>query len=234
MRSVLGFAEGPLFRFAIALFVLGLFQQVVIAVVGFVRARRQAGKREVRLGQVAAATFRQMNPLRYLTGARKGYTLLTLLLHVGLLVVPLFLAGHVYLLSRGLGYRWPHLRMDVADALTLLTLAAALALIVARLWNGTSRAISRLQDWLLPALIAVIFASGYAMANPQHDLLPYPATRLLHVLSADLLLLLAPFTKIVHMVALPFSQLAGEFGWRFVPGAGENVRKTLGKEGQPI
>lgn len=234
MRSLLNFAEGPLFRFAIALFVLGLLQQVVVAVVGFVRVRRQAGKREVRLGQVAAATLRQMNPLRYLTGARKGYTLLTLLMHVGLLVVPLFLAGHVYLLSKGLGYRWPHLKMGVADALTIVTLVSALLLIVARLWNDSSRAISRLQDWVLPALIAMVFASGYVMANPQYDLLPYPATRLLHVLAANLLLLLAPFTKIVHMVGLPFSQLAGDFGWRFVPGAGANVRKTLGKEGQAI
>ena len=36
------------------------------------------------------------------------------------------------------------------------------------------------------------------------------------------------------MILLPFSQLAVEMGWRFVPGAGASVKKTLGKEGQPI
>lgn len=234
MQHILSFAEGPLFRFAIALFILGLLQQVLLSVWGFVRVRRQAGKRDVRFGPLVAATLRQVNPFRYLLGPRGGYTLLTLVMHVGLLVVPIFLAGHIFLLSQGIGYRWPHLPMGVADVLTLLTLVSALLLVVARLANHTSRSISRLQDWILPLLIAAVFASGYVMVNPRFDLLPYPATRLIHVLSANLLLLLVPFTKIVHMVGLPFSQLAGEFGWRFVPGAGENVRKTLGKQGEAI
>jgi len=234
MRDVLHFAEGPLFRFAIAILVLGLLQQLFMAVVGFVLARRQAGKREVKVGAIVAATLRQLNPLRYLRGARAGYTLLTLIMHVGLILVPIFLAGHIYLLSKGLGFYWVHLPMGVADALTLITLGTVLAVILARLWNDTSRAISRLQDWVLPLLIAAIFASGYAMAHPRYDLLPYPATRMVHVLAGDLLLLLVPFTKVVHMVSLPFSQLTGEFGWRFVPGAGDQVRKTLGKEGQAV
>jgi hypothetical protein len=45
---------------------------------------------------------------------------------------------------------------------------------------------------------------------------------------------MVPFTKLAHMILLPFSQLAVEMGWRFVPGAGEKVKKTLGREGEPV
>ena len=57
---------------------------------------------------------------------------------------------------------------------------------------------------------------------------------LVHLLSAELLLILVPFSKLVHMVLFWTSQTSTELGWRFVPGAGERVRLTLGKEGEGV
>jgi nitrate reductase gamma subunit len=234
METVLQWAQGPLFRLAIAIMILGLARHVVLSVTGFVRARQRASKKQLDVGEMASRTFSQANPFRYLMRTRRLYTALTMIMHAGILVVPLFLAGHIVLWEKGLGFGWPHIPMSVADWLTLITIGALVAVIVARLAHPASRSISRVQDWLLPPLLLVIFASGYLIAHPHVDFLPHPTTRLVHVLAGDVILALVPFTKLAHMILLPFSQLAVEMGWRFVPGAGKNVKKTLGKEGQPI
>ena len=49
-----------------------------------------------------------------------------------------------------------------------------------------------------------------------------------------LALLVAPFTKLVHIALMPATQYVSEVGWHFVPDAGEKVAKALGKENQPI
>lgn len=234
MKTILEFAEGPLFAFALAVLVLGLTRHVVLSVVGFFRARQRTTRKSLGVASMAVRTVRQTNPFRYVVRARGLYTLLTMATHVGLLIVPLFLVGHITLWERGLGFRWPGIPAVLADVLTLTTIGALAALIVARAAHPASRRISRFQDWLLPPLLLILFASGYVMAHPWVDVLPYPASRTIHVLAGDAILLLIPFTKLAHMILLPFSQLAVEMGWRFVPGAGAMVQRTLGKEGRPI
>jgi hypothetical protein len=72
------------------------------------------------------------------------------------------------------------------------------------------------------------------VAHPATNPLPFPATSLVHLLSAELLLVLLPFTKLAHALLFPFTQVSWELGWHFVPGAGERVRAALGKEGEPV
>ena len=57
---------------------------------------------------------------------------------------------------------------------------------------------------------------------------------LLHVYSADLIMLMIPFTKIAHCVLAPLSQTVTAVAWKFVPGAGERVAATLGYADRPI
>ncbi len=234
MQAALELAQGPLFRLAIAVMVLGMARHFALSAAGYVKARRTAGRRPIDLGEIALRTARHMSPLRHLGRTRGVYTALTMILHAGILAVPLFLAGHIVLWRRAVGFGWPYLPMQAADVLTLITVATGLAIVVGRLVHPASRAISRAQDWLLPLLVALIFASGWLVAHPAHDFLPYPTTRLVHVLAGDLVILMVPFTKLAHMILLPFSQLVSEMGWRLVPGAGAEVRRTLGKEGQKV
>jgi len=234
MQTMLQFAEGPLFRFALVVLILGLGRHVLLSVWGYLRARRAAGGKAVRFAPTLWQTVRYSNPLRYVLRTRGPYSALTALMHVGLIIVPLFLAGHIVLWDRALGLHWPGLPGRLADALTLLTIATAAAVLVARAAYAGSRRISRVQDWLFPPLIVVLFGSGFLMAHPPWDVLPYPASRLVHVLTGDLLLLLIPTTKLAHMVLLPFSRAVAEVGWRLVPGSADRVQQTLGKEGHTL
>jgi nitrate reductase gamma subunit len=234
MDTLIDFGRGPLFRFAVALALLGLARYVLLSAWGFREARRRAGDRRLALGQVVARTFVALNPARYLTRNRGFLTVLSVLFHVGVILVPIFFSGHVRLWRRGLGFGWPALPLAAADALTWLTVATGVLLVAARAWSSSSRSMSRVQDWLLTPLITLAFLSGYLLAHPGSNPLALKPVTLVHVAAGDLLLILTPFTKIAHCVLLPFSQLVNEMAWRFVPGAGHEVTRTLGKEGQPI
>lgn len=234
MEAVIEFLRGPLFRFAVAVVVLGLLRHVVLSLVGFWRARSRANDRDFKIRTVVWRTLVTLNPVRYMTGGRWFYTILSVAFHVGLILVPVFFLGHIRLWERGIGLTWPALPGSVADFLTLMTIATGFGIFLGRALFRDSRAMSRPQDWLLPPLIVVAFVTGYLLAHPGTNPMGLQFTTLVHVLVADALLLMTPFTKIAHCVMLPFSQLVGEMAWRLVPGAGNDVVKTLGKEGKPI
>ncbi len=234
MDGFIEFGRGPLFRFAVAVALLGLARYAVLSVIGFARARARAGDGRIAIPEVVWRTLVWLNPVRYFRGSRRYYSMVSVLFHVGLILVPVFYAGHIRLWERGLGVAWPALPSVVADLLTWLTILAALALLAGRAWSTPSRAISTFQDWALPPLIALEFLSGYLLAHPASNPAPLDVTMLVHVWVGDLLLVLTPFSKVVHCIMLPFSQFVVEMAWRLVPGVGREVVRTLGKEGQPI
>ena len=70
--------------------------------------------------------------------------------------------------------------------------------------------------------------------HPTWNPFSYELALLVHIMSANVLLILIPLTKLSHMVLLPATQLVSELGWHFPPDAGRKVAVDLGKEGQPI
>lgn len=235
MDALIEFGRGPLFRFAIAIALLGLSRHVLLSVVGFIRLRTRVGDKNIPYGAVVTNTFARLNPVKYILSTNRWfYSILSLTFHVGLILVPIFFLGHIRLWRNGIGLSWPALPGAIADGLTMITAVTALLLLLARASSMESRAISRVQDWTLPPLIALAFISGYLLAHPTQNPFDFSTTMLIHVWVSNFLLIATPFTKIAHCVLLPFSQLVAEMAWRMIPGAGHNTVKTLGKEGQPI
>jgi len=162
------------------------------------------------------------------------YSLTTFLFHIGVILVPLLLAGHIALWEKALGISWPALPNTVSTILTLVVVAAVLAVVIQRLSARDSRALSSFQDYALPLFIAVPFLTGFLVMHPAWNPFSRDPTLLIHVLSADLLIFLVPMTKLSHMILLPFTQLISELAWHFPPDAGSRVGLTLGKENEPI
>ena len=89
----------------------------------------------------------------------------------------------------------------------------------------------------LPVLrrgIAVPFVTGYLASHPTINPFGFEATLFAHVMSANLIFILIPLTKLSHMVLLPTTQMVAEVGWHFPARSGKEVCTTLGKEGRPI
>jgi nitrate reductase gamma subunit len=167
-------------------------------------------------------------------GQQLFFSLTTLVFHIAILVVPLFLAGHIALWYRGLGLNWPAIPNHVADLLTIVAVVTALALVVQRLMAKATRALSRFQDYALPLLIALPFASGYLLMHPWLNPFGFDATMLVHVMSANLIFILIPLTKLSHVALLPSVQLVSEAAWHWPADSGSKVGLALNKEGEPV
>lgn len=233
MELWLHWARGPVFWAALTFMVLGLGRHVGMTMWQMIRTIRRAGDKTIPSRQVFDATRRWLIPVARLRN-RWLFSLTTLTFHLSIIVVPIFLAGHIALWERGLGVSWPALPNPLATALSVVAVAGALALVMERIASRDSRALSRLQDYALPLVIAVPFTSGLLVIHPAWNPFPFEATLLVHVMSANLLLVLIPVTKLSHMVLLPATQLVSELAWHFPPDAGSKVAIALQKENEPI
>jgi nitrate reductase gamma subunit len=235
LESILDFARGPLFRISFAIMVLGLARNVFLALWGVAVSYYQAGNKDVPFKAILKRTFNWIVPFKQLYRVRPTYSIISFIFHIGLILVPVFLYAHVSLWRGTLGFGWPSLPLPLADALTVITVIAALALFCGRVFHEGSRRMSGLDDFFWPLLLAVPFVSGFFCVHPTLLPLGYSATMLIHVLSAELIFVLIPFTKIAHCVLMPMSQLISDLGWRFPADSGEKVEIALGKKkGAPV
>jgi len=222
-----------MFQAALVFAVLGLGRHVVMTVWEIVRVVRRAGDKSIPARQVLVATLRWLFPVDRVRN-RFWFSLTTLVFHISAIAVPVFLAGHIALWQRGLGVSWPALPNRVATLLTVAAVVTALALVAERMAARDSRSLSRFQDYALPLVIAVPFASGLLVMHPSWNPFAFEPTLLVHVVSANVLLVLIPVTKLSHMILLPATQVISELAWHFPPSAGSEVAKTLRKESEPI
>jgi len=110
----------------------------------------------------------------------------------------------------------------------------ALLLLIGRISSKASRFLSRKQDYLWPVLLVIPFVTGYICANWAVAPRLYQLLMLTHVLSAEVIFVLVPFTKIAHCVLMPFSQLVSVLAWKFPARVDDDVCTTLGKKGAPV
>ncbi|MEW5873405.1 MAG: hypothetical protein AB1894_29360 [Chloroflexota bacterium] len=239
----LSLATGPVMRFALTLMVLGLLRLVALTVWDMVSAVRRAQDRSIPYFKVIRETFSWLFPFSRLHRTRRAYSFASFGLHMGVLIVGLFLSNHIDILLRALllssaGPVWPAVNKLVLDGLTLVTIVAGLVLLFYRLYVPSSRTLSKSMDYILLVLILNIFVSGFIAG--QDGLIAsapvsYDQLMLFHTLNGLVLLATIPFTKVSHCVLFPLIRLGSEIAWHMKPGGGNEVVDTLyGPEGRRI
>lgn len=199
---MLNFIAGPLFIFSLLFFFAGLLLKAVLYIRGLdAKLERVAysAHMERSIPGILASIFKWLIP-----GGTNGWrtqplvTLGFFLLHIGAVLLPFFLLGHTVLLDAALGISLPSLPGAVADTLTFMSLAGLALLALRRLGVPAARHLTTWEDWLIIALTFLPFFTG-AMARfaPESS---YSTWILLHILSGELFLILAPFTKLSHIV----------------------------------
>ncbi len=233
MESWLEWARGPMFIFAFSFMVLGLVRHLALTVMQIIRTMRRAGDKHLDYKALTISTIKWLVPVTKVK-EQVLFSLTSLVFHVAVILVPIFLAGHIALWQRGIGLSWPALSNSAADLLTIIAVLTAIALVVERAAGHTSRALSRAQDYAMPLIVALPFASGFLAMHPALNPFPYQATQLVHIISANLLFILIPLTKLSHMVLIPGVQFVSEAAWHWPPDAGSRLAVTLGKENEKI
>ena len=105
MEAWIEFGRGPLFRLAFSLMVLGLLRIFVLTSSEWWRAYRRNPDKIVHWKEVGKPDRRVAVPHRPVVESAAVYSTFSFLFHVGLLLVPLFLAAHVLLWKRSSGSR---------------------------------------------------------------------------------------------------------------------------------
>ena len=123
------------------------------------------------------------------------------LFHIGFFVVLFFFAPHILVFQDVLGVSWPSLPTPVVDATAVVTMIALLAVLVHRLQHPVMRFLSRFQDYLVWLVTILPVVTGY-LAFHRVDVVPPPTLLAVHILSVELLMVIFPFTKLMHAFTL--------------------------------
>ncbi len=236
MEQWLELARGPIFRASLIIMIVGVIRIVVLNVsnvIVLIRKSRE-NNRKVAWKRVFYASMKWIFPLNKGLKQRTIFSLLSMIFHVTIIITPIFLSTHILLWDRGLGISWPAITNGLADYLTLIAIATGIGLFIGRVGKRDARKISRVQDYLLPLLIVVLFATGYLAMHPGINPFDYNTTMFFHVMGGNLIFLLIPFSKISHVALFAGTQLVSELGWHLAPDAGQKVALALGKENEPI
>jgi nitrate reductase gamma subunit len=188
--------KGPLFAAALVVFALGLSVRLLeIFVLGRKRnfAEPRAGEwlpglRTMLTRTVADPGTFQRAPFNVVVGW---------IWHIGFLIALLLFIPHIALIKSLLGVYWPGLPNPAVDLVTAVTLVALVATLVHRLTHPVKRRISTFEDYLVWTLTFLLVLTGYLA---YHRLInPYPLALGLHILTAEVFLILLPFTKLTHI-----------------------------------
>jgi nitrate reductase gamma subunit len=228
----IGFAKGPLFAITFLIMILGLGRQVLLQVY-LIGVRKGMRLMQVPWKKVARETSTWVLPVRHMEPGTGLFSTASYLMHVGIVIVPLFVADHVALWAGFLGIHLPAMGRTAADVLTLLTLACILLLLALRLFRARHRMVSRSSDYVLLLLILLPFLSGYLASHPAVNPAPWNVMMLTHLLSAELLFVLTPFTKLAHVVLFFFDRVSA-LHWQLRPGAGDKVAEALYGKGAKV
>jgi nitrate reductase gamma subunit len=225
MERWIEFAKGPLFSLTFLIMILGLLRLVIIQVYSLL-GRKGRRLRNAPWRKILADALTWVIPIRHLIPGTKLFSVVSFLFHIGILVVPLFLADHIALWERLIGGSLPAIGYTLADTLTLFTLACLAVLFGYRVFLPRLRAMSQPSDYYLLMVIFVPFATGYAASHPWINPISWEAMMLIHLLSAEFLFVLIPFTKLAHIVLFFFDRVSAVH-WQLRPGAGDRVAEAL-------
>lgn len=197
--ELLLFVRGPLLQIATVIFLIGIVVRILeILVLG-----RKADLAEAR-GSAAAGGFRTILT-RFIPDSgvlqRNTFTVIAgYIFHIGLFVTIFLFTPHILLISDVFGISWPALPTPVVDATTIVTIIALLAVLAFRVIDKVQRFLSRFQDYLVWLVTILPLVTGYLAFHriglPPHTLL------ILHILSVELLMVVFPFTKLMHAFTL--------------------------------
>ena len=123
--------------------------------------------------------------------------------HLTLLAVPLFLNAHNIMWDEAFGLSLWSIPDVVADVMTVILIASAGFLVIRRVRRAEVRILTSAWDYTLLILTTAPFVTGLFA---YHQWGPYETLLILHILSAQILLILIPFTKLSHMILFFFTR----------------------------
>jgi nitrate reductase gamma subunit len=195
----LSWVRGPGFQIATVILVAG----VVIRVLEILLLGRKANLAEAK-GSEMSSGLRTIVTRSFpdaTTFKRSTFTIVAgYIFHIGLFVTIFFFAPHILLIKDIIGFGWPSIPTQIVDALTVVSIIALLAILAHRFTDKVLRYLTNTEDLLVWFVTIAPLVTGY-MAF--HRIGMTASTMLgIHILSVELLMVMLPFTKLMHTFTL--------------------------------
>lgn len=214
IEQLLDFAQGPLFRLTFVIMVAGLARRLLLLFWSSSSVLVRAHNRNMKVKRIVANIVEWLFPFSHFRKSRTAFTVLSYVFHVGIILVPIFHAEHITLWRQGIHWGWPALPGLAADILTLATIVAGVCLLVTRAAYPPTRFFSSPGDYIITALVIFPFVTGYVAPRAWNPL-SYDLTMLIHIINAEIIFVIIPFSKLAHCFLFPFTRLATEIGGKF-------------------
>ncbi len=187
------FVEGPLLRLVFLILVVGIIARLAFFVFAIITSSKD---KEFRWGYIPAILGRFFVPFHKGISKRPLYATLRYIFHVCLVVVPIWLSGHIVLWAESrFEWDWTPLPDAWADWMTLVLLALAAYFLIRRLTVKDIRLTSSTSDYVLIILTALPFMTGYFLTHGSLDAIAFLGDNmwLIHVLSGQAMMVMAVF-----------------------------------------
>lgn len=120
--------------------------------------------------------------------------------HVGFFICVLLFIPHIELINALFGLKWPGLANPLVDATAAVTMFAMIALLWYRLSHPVMKFISTYEDYFVWLVTFLPLLTGYIAYHRMIN--PYPLALGLHILAVELLLVVFPWTKLMHAITV--------------------------------
>ncbi len=116
--------------------------------------------------------------------------------HIGLFITIFFFVPHILLFKDVTGLSWPGLPTQIVDAAAVITMITLIAVLVHRIKDPVLRFLTNAQDYLVWLVTILPLITGYIAFHRVG--LTAPSLLALHILSVEILMVVFPFTKLMH------------------------------------
>jgi ferredoxin len=191
--DVSSFVEGPLLWIVFLIFIIGIIARLTFFFSTIIKSSKD---KDSRWWYISATFGRSFVPFHNAVIKKPVYATLRYIFHVCLIIVPIWLSGHIALWEESrFEWAWTSLSDAWADWMTLLLLALAAYFLIRRIISADIRRTSSESDYLLVIITALPFMTGYFLTHGSLDSMPFLGNNMwtIHVLSGEAMLLVAVF-----------------------------------------
>ena len=199
----LNWARGPGLQIATIIFVGG----VVIRIMEIVLLGRKPNLAEAKGSEMASGlrTIASRSIPTSDTFKRSSFVVVSgYIFHVGLFVTIFLFAPHILLIKDVIGISWPSIPTPIVDAVTVISIITLLAIIVHRFIHPVQKYLTKAEDVLVWFVTIAPLVTGYIAFHRIG--MSGPMLLAIHILSVELLMVVFPFTKLMHTFTLFFAR----------------------------
>ncbi len=191
----LSWVRGPGFQIASVIFVFG----VIVRLFEILMLGRKANLAEANGSEMSGGVrtiFSRMAPESD-TFKRSRFTIVAgYIFHLGLFIVIFLFAPHILLITEVTGVGWSALPTPIVDMAAVITMIALVAVLLHRVKDPVMKYLTKMEDYLVWLVTFLPIITGYLAFHRMG--LPAPSLLALHIFSIELLMVLFPFTKLMH------------------------------------